>query len=200
MFELIKSEVLRFAGENSFAYGVTPHWGPISREACLALRDCGMKVLWASLGEKSDYNGDPSSLPYGHAGRLLQNRQPETMLFLRKSRDFAIEKSICGYNHLSAEDGESTLSNFNTVVDKETGIHMKVFGKCSPINLLNDETFETDFVPLLDDEYLCIVSHEQYSYPDYYAYQPDHSARLLRACECAHKAGYEFFYIEELVK
>ncbi len=36
-FNLIKSEVVRFAGENSFAKSVVPHWAPISREGIQAL-------------------------------------------------------------------------------------------------------------------------------------------------------------------
>lgn len=201
IFEDIRNQVYRFAGENSFTYGITPHWGPISKAACLALRDCGMKVLWSTCGIRTPYNGDLDSLPYGHAGRLLQNRQPETMLYTRKTRDTAIARSLCGYNHITEEEAASIHGKLKTVVDPQTGIHFKVFNSgTGAINLLMDEDLEGAIVPQLGNEYICLASHEQYSYPHYFAYQPTHAARLLRACELVAKDGYEFFYIEDLGK
>ena len=42
------------------------------------------------------------------------------------------------------------------------------------------------------------ATHEQYSHPFYFNYQPTHSQRILRSCELIHKAGYTFFWAEEL--
>jgi hypothetical protein len=47
-----KAEVFRFAGEKSFAYAVVPHWLPISREGCHALKDCGVKITSATIGDR----------------------------------------------------------------------------------------------------------------------------------------------------
>lgn len=198
LFEMIRNEVYRFAGENSFGYCVTPHWGPLSKEGCRAMRDCGVKVLWTSWGEKKEYSGDPSTLPYGHAARLLCDRKPETMLYTRKTRDTAIASSICGYNHVSEEEGLSTIGTFKTVKDPETGLHFKVICGRGVINLVGDEELETWAAPFLDCEYLCFATHEQYSHPFYFNYQPTHTQRILRSCELIHKAGYTFFWAEEL--
>ncbi len=200
IFKMTERNVFRFAGKNSFTYGGTPHWGPISKAACKALYDCGMKVIWASHGEKSEYSGDPSTLPYGHAQRLLNNRQPETMLYTRPTLEAFIERSICGHNHLLPAEAETTIGTFKTIEDKETGLHFKVVGGSACVNHLTHETIEENYAPFLNDEYFCIASHEQYSYPDYLAYRPRHSELLVRACEIVHNAGYEFFYLEELVK
>ena len=201
IFNMIRDEVYRFAGENSFTYGITPHWGPISKAGALALRDCGMKVLWASCGNKMPYNGDPDSLPYGHAGRLLHNRQPETMLFTRGGRDTAIARSICGYNHISEEEDLATRRTPKTIYDPETGIHLKVFGNgCGCINLLTDDDVAEMITPYLNDEHLCLATHEQYSFPHYFAYQPTHTDRIIKACELMASAGYAYGYLEDLVK
>ena len=77
-----KKEVFRFAGENSFTYGCCSHWLPVSKEGVKALRDGGIRLLACSSGEKTEYTGDPDSLPYGHSFRLLHNRKPETLLIL----------------------------------------------------------------------------------------------------------------------
>ena len=57
--------------------------------------------------------------------RLLNNRQPETKVFLRGTRDVAIDGSICGYNHLDVATDDELNGNLKTVYDEEIGIHMK---------------------------------------------------------------------------
>lgn len=72
------NEIKRFAGEKSISHALVPHWLPISKEGCQALYDCGVRILSPSYGERTEYTGDPETLPYGHAGRLFQNRKPDT--------------------------------------------------------------------------------------------------------------------------
>ena len=38
LFEMIRSEVVRFAGEESFAYACVPHWCPMSKDAILLMK------------------------------------------------------------------------------------------------------------------------------------------------------------------
>ena len=157
--------------------------------------------MWCSSGVKCPYNGDPDTLPYGHAGRLLQNRQPETMIFTRSTKDTAITRSLCGYNHISEEEDQAILGTFQTVFDAETGMHFKPLeGGGFLINLLKDEEVEPLIGEKLGDEFICLATHEQYSYPQYFAYQPTHAERILRACELVAKDGYEFFFLEDLGK
>ena len=65
-----------------------------------------LKMAFHAFEEFPDYPHvnasyeDTTSLPYGHAARLLQNRQPETKVFSRGGRDTAIDNSICAYNHI----------------------------------------------------------------------------------------------------
>ena len=44
----IFDEIRRFAGEASISHAVIPHWMPISREACMALADSGVRNLCVS--------------------------------------------------------------------------------------------------------------------------------------------------------
>jgi hypothetical protein len=198
VFEDIRREVFRFAGEDSFAYAVNPHWLPVSKDGCRALKDCGAKVISVTWGHREPYNGDPFSLPYGHAARLMHNRQPETMTYTRMTRDTAIARSACGYNHLDYEDGLATRGTFKTVYDPELGVHFKVSGGGICVNLIPDDIFDQELESKMDNEYLCIATHEQYSFPHYFNYQPTHAARILRGCELAHKAGYTFFWLDVL--
>ena len=200
IFENIRREVIRFAGEKSFTYGVTPHWGPMSLGGVQALYDCGVRILWCSNGEKGEYNGDPFSLPYGHAMRLLNNRQPETGVYSRGSRNVAIDSSLAGYNHITTEQTEWMKGTFKYIVDEKTGMGFKKICCISPLDTIPYELIESDMEPHLNDEYFCMATHEQYFYSDYLAYQPEYPDKIYKMCEILKNNGYEFFYLDEIVK
>lgn len=198
----IKTQVFRFAGEKSFAYATVPHWTPISKEGCKALRDGGIKVLSVTTGQTKEYEGDPSVLPYGHAGRLLHNRKPETKLYRRGTRNVAIDSSICAYNHIEDESAiEAHKLTFESYQDKETGMRFKRFCPGPTLNLTPIDELEDEIIKKgIGGEFFGYSSHEQYFYPDYFAYQPDYAEKLLKAAEIIHINGYEYFFIEEVVK
>jgi len=198
IFKAIEREVRRFAGEKSFTYAVCPHWIPVSREGVKALYDCGVRLLDVTQGETREYDGDPFSLPYGHAGRLLQNRQPETRLFTRGGADTAISRSICGYNHFNkpVDDERFTLSK---VYDEATGMYFKKFGNAPCLNLTELDKMEEAFGKVTHHEYLGICVHEQYYYSDYYQYQPDYAEKIYKMCEILRASGYDYMLGEELI-
>ena len=199
LFENIKKEVIRFAGEKSFAYSVCPHWLPMSKAAVKALKDCGVKLLDATRGDPEEYNGDPFSLPYGHAARLLQNRQPETKVFSRGGRDVAIDNSVCGYNHLTMAQYNESFDTLKTIYNEEIGIPFKTY--CSTcLNTTPLSEFDEEFAPLLDREYIGICDHEQYFYADYLAYQPDYADKIMKMGEILTSNGFEFICGEDILK
>lgn len=199
IMQTVMGEIRRFAGEKSLTYTITPHWGPASLEACRAFKDCGMKLIWASHGDVMPYDGDVNSLPYGHAGRLLNNRKPETMLFTRRTLDTAIAKSICCHNHMDEAEGEATLSTYYNHLDPVTGLYFKVLCSTYAINLIPADEIDKHVLECMDKEFVCLATHEQYSYPDYFAYQPEHFTKILRACQLVHEHGYPFIFADELV-
>ncbi|MBE6551917.1 MAG: hypothetical protein E7665_07265 [Ruminococcaceae bacterium] len=196
---LTKNEVLRFAGENSFSKAVCSHWRPISRDGCRALADNGIILINSTEGETREYDGDPSSLPYGHAARLMHNRQPETRLYTRTGLNKAIARSLCAYNHISPKELEETAYNLKTVYNEELKVHFKcllTYGNV--VNLSTLEEMEKEYEPTVKHEFAGIGGHEQYFYPDYYAYQKDHGEKLLKACEIMYKNGYEFIFAQDI--
>ena len=198
LFENIEKEVIRFAGKDSFAYTVCPHWVPMSKEAVRALKDCGVKLLDVTRGDTEEYNGDQFSLPYGHAFKLLQNRQPETKVFLRGGRNTAIDRSICGYNHIDQKTDDELFGTLKTIHNEEFDILFKRY--CSTcLNFTPLAEFEKEYAPLLDDEYIGICDHEQYFYSDYLAYQPDYADKIMKMCEILTSNGFEFICGEELL-
>lgn len=199
-FEETKAQVIRFAGEKSFANAVCTHWLPMSKAGCKALYDCGIRLMTTGSGPTREYEGDPFVLPYGHAGRLLQNRQPETKIYKRGTKDIAIDASICGYNHFSDEDIEVNRRNFNYYTDPETGMGFKKYTNGPNLNLSTLAELEVEIPEKIGGEFYGYATHEQYFYSDYYNYQPEFPAKILRAAELVNKNGYEYFFIEEIVK
>lgn len=200
IYEYTKREIYRFAGEKSFTTAITPHWLPMSYDAIRALYDCGVRLCNCSFGNREEYNGDPASLPYGHALRLLNNRQPETQTFTRKTRDTAISRSICAYNHITEEQSEKTLRSLDTVKDDKTGMHFKRLCNSVILNLTPYDELESDFAPHLENEFVGAGTHEQYFYEEYLAYQPDYADKILKMGEILKSNGYTFIFADEIVE
>ena len=200
LFNMIKNEIFRFAGEKSFGYGIIPHWLPVSREGCRALYDSGAKIVGVTVGKTMEYNGDPSTLPYGHAARLLQNRKPETKLFTRDTRDVAIESSICAYNHFDALHLEQNDKVLGYVTDKELGIKFKKLDDNFDLNLFTNEELKEELKRRSGDELMCIGNHEQYFFKDYFAYQSEYEEKIYTMARTLQEAGRQCIFIEELIE
>lgn len=199
LFSMIEKEVFRFAGKNSFSYTVCPHWVPMSKQAVHALADCGVKLLDCTAGEVTEYNGDPFSLPYGHAQRLLNNRQPETKIFTREVAEEAISRSICGYNHLLPEDDKAIFTNCGTLHNDELNIEFKRY--CSIcLNLLSYDELDKEFAKITGNKYIGICDHEQYFYSDYFSYQNDYADKIYKMCEILKESGFQFIEGAEILE
>ena len=197
-YELIIGEIKRFAGEKSVSNAVILHWGAISREGAKALYDCGLKFLSPSCGPTAEYTGDESVLPYGHAARLLQNRQPETKLFVRTTKDLRIKSSICSYNIISPEEREKYYHKNSSIKD-EIGLRYRQFGGGPTLNQNTVDEIREALIKEAEagHEYIGVGNHEQYYYPDYYAYQSDMPEKIYTMAKTLHKLGYTFITAED---
>ena len=199
-WDAITREVERFAGPGMFAKAVTPHWGPMSKEGCVALKDCGVKAIWCSSGKRYEYNGDRALLPYGHGMRVENNRRPETALFWRASSGDDISVSACGYNHLLPDQMKLTRGTYNWIHDKATGCNFMTFGCGAPcLNLYRLEDIPARMARVLDKEFLIHATHEEYWFKDYFAYQPDSREKLMAAAKAVHDADYSYMFIEDKI-
>ena len=199
-YELIVGEIKRFAGEKAVSNVLCPHWLPISKAGCHALKECGVRIVTPSTGDRTPYTGDPTVLPYGHAARLLQNRQPETMLFNRGAANAAISSSICGYNHLEKADIERIRFRNTSILDEETGLRFRGLSGGPCLNLYSLEAIKERLGALIGEghEFIGAATHEQYYYADYYAYQPDYEEKLYTLAKMLNEAGYRWVTADEL--
>lgn len=200
MFNAAENEVVRFAGENSFTYGYCPHWNAVSLEGVKALYDCGVRIMDVSFGTSSEYNNDPDSLPYGHAMRILNNRQPETKVYTRGGPNTAINYSVCGYNHFEMDVNKKINDTLEYITDEETGMKFKKFHlPAMTLNLMKYDEMDEIFAPFVNNEYVGICTHEQYFYEDYLAYQPDYAEKIYKMGEIMKENGYEFIFAQDLI-
>ena len=196
----MQTEVYRFATSKNWTSAVLNHWRPLSKDGCQALYDCGVRLISATTGERYEYDNNPAELPYGHAARLLHNRKPETKIFIRNSKDTAITKSLCGYNHITEQEQAETLFTTKAIKNEEIGILFKNFS-CSIVhNLSKLEDIRQEAEDYMGNQYVGWGTHEQYFYPEYYAYQPDYAEKLMVACDVFHQNGYDFIFMEDLIK
>ena len=200
LFGMIKGEIDRFAGEGVFTTALVPHWCPMSREGCMAMKDCGIKLMECSVGPRYRYDGNRSRLPYGHGMRIENNRKPETAFFWRDSRDASILSSVCSYNHISAQQNSETANSFKYVLDPATGMAFKhLFNDAPVLNLVDVPTLRADIGKLLGKECLVFSDHEQYFFKEYFAYQRDYMEKVMVMSEMMAANGYRFIFIEDLV-
>ena len=201
LFCRIRDEVGRFAGPGVLTTACIPHWCPMSRDGCRALKDCGIRIMECSVGPRYRYDGRRERLPYGHGMRLEQNRKPETGFYWRDSRDTAISASICSYNHMPEELACQTSRTRKYVVDRTTGMAFKRFFNDAPVlNLVDVPTLKADLAAALGCEHLTLSDHEQYFYPDYLAYQPDYAEKIRAMAETLAANGYAFVLNEDLIR
>lgn len=199
-YKRFEKEVKRFAGENILMETINPHWWPVSKDGCRALRDCGIKIFSCTYGVTREFEEDSQSLPYGHGERLLQNRKPESKIFYRQNADGTATPSLCGYNHLTEEETAKIHKTFKTIYNEELGIHFKKIGNGVCLNTSPIDLIEERLEKCVGSEYICCATHEEYTYPDYFAYQPDTRDKYIKMCETLEKHGYEYFFVDECLE
>ena len=197
-YEAVINEVKRFAGEKSIARAIVPHWLPVSKAGVQALADCGVEFMSVTAGNRIEFTGDDSVLPYGHAFRLKHNRQPETMLFTRETKNLAVKSSICAYNHITEEQSQEIRWKQKSILDEETGMRFKRIGGGPSLNSNTAEEIVEKLAELNGSEFIGTCVHEQYFYPDYFAYQPDCEEKLYVLGRTLKEYGYRFITADEM--
>ncbi len=199
LFDDTYREVVRFAGEESFTYGMCPHWNAMSKEGVRALYDCGVRVMDVSAGKAIDYA--PGFLSAAHEARLLENRSPDTRMYERGGKLASINCSVCSYNHFSPEQLEKTISTMDAILDEDTGMLFKKFHlPLFTLNALSLAEIDDVFSPYIGKEYIGVCIHEQYFYNHYFNYQPDYAEKIFKMGEILSGAGYSFVFAEAFAK
>ena len=160
-FDLVKNEIIRFAGVESFMAPLVLHWGMTNPENFYVLRERGTNCLTGA------YQGGIS-----HIG--------ETHTFEVTDIGYHYEQDITQYiksNHYYYDSMFDMLLSSNLLC----------------CNYSDIDAIQRIFERLKEDprDALTLMSHEQYSYSDYFNYIPNHLDRVEEACKLAYELGYK---------
>jgi hypothetical protein len=176
-YDLVAGELRRFAGDTAFSPTTVTHWGMVAPEAWGVLAARGTRVLSGFFvpNTGSSYTGDGESIAADLAGD--------------------------GYdiNYCLDTERSAFLSRHDLIKDFASGL---LFSRGDIVcNNTPPEQAERVLLPLMADpataEIMDLVTHEQYFWPSYFNYRPDHFARCEAAIRCCAENGYEPVFLHE---
>lgn len=179
-FDRVKEQILRFAGEASWSPPTVVHWGMVHPRAMPALIERGVTMLsgFFMLQAGSHYTEDGEPMPAS-----------------------IMAPGCAGYdvNYWLDQERSDYLAHHDALKDYRTGM---VY---SPVDIVCNNTALEDVVPTLEPltrnpdtaEIMDLFTHEQYFWPYYSAYRPDHADRLDAAIGFCAENGYEPVWFHE---
>jgi len=179
-FDLVKGEIERFAGEETWAPPTIIHWGMVHPAAMPALVERKVKVLSGFFvrDSGSDYTAD------GERGE--EDTAPAS-------------GTLWDINYMLDAERSEYLSRHDALMDFETGITF------SRVDMVLNSTPLERIVPELEAlaaeanhaEVMDLLTHEQYFWPFYHNHRPDHAERLETAIRFVSERGYEPVFFHE---
>ncbi|MFH0966018.1 MAG: hypothetical protein V2A58_18615 [Planctomycetota bacterium] len=176
-YDLVAGEVRRFAGERAWSPPTVIHWAMVHPSAMGELVKRGVKVLSGffvlATGGNHTRDGGETAAAAPEAGYDI--------------------------NYLLDAERSEYLSRHDALMDWETGI---VFSRVDIVcNNTPVERVVPTLAPLTNDpnnaEIMDVFTHEQYFWPFYANYRPDHAERVEAAVRFLTEKGYEPVFFHE---
>ena len=169
-YDLIKSEVCRFAGEASFIPPIAAHWSMIRPDGMEELVKRGVRVMTSQfINPKTSLSEKQRSAHLCDIGFFQNLRE---CLYLEK---------------------EQMLYSFAQNLLYLHGMLICNYWKPAEIIEILNEVKRNS----LHHEVLSLETHEQYSFPKYFNYLPDHLERMESSIRWATENGYKPVFFAE---
>ncbi len=153
-YDLIHDEVVRFAGEKSWAPPTIVHWGELQPSVFPTLYERGVRTLSGYFVKYSN----------------------------RYDVSYNLDEARCAY-----------LNSHDALMDFKSGICLSRIDII--FNNTNIENVIPTLAPNIDDEnngeYIDLLTHEQYFWPFYFNYRPDHAERIATGLRFLNEHGYK---------
>ena len=167
-YDRLREEVIRFAGEKTFIPTEAIHWCTFPASAYRPMRERGVKILSGWFVDCPELFGEKQPMRFSE---LCYNLDLDTCLYL--------EKHSVIYN----PEFDLFFNRHNLCINRTPAdqIAQRIDRICS--NPIYNETVE-------------LQTHEQYSFPYYFNYIPDHEERIENALRRMTELGYKpvFFH------
>ena len=169
-FDFVREHLVRIAGEKTFSPPIVVHWGMLSPNCFPVLTERGVRVLSGGFLRGRTGNA-PDSLQQGIFD-IGYSLDPERSLYL--------------VDHAALHDFDRgvTFHKGDTCCNRD------------PIEAVEKKVEARASNPIFS-EVLGLGSHEQYSFPFYKNYIPDHFERIETAARLATEKGYKPVFAHE---
>ena len=166
-YDFIYGQVCRFAGKECFMRPLVIHWGMTNPDNFKVLRERGVKLLTGGFLDCATRIGETHACSVTDIGYHYE-------------KDYAIY-----------------LRDKRRIYDRHQDMLLMTNMVCC--NLCPQDRIHQKFQELAANpcDTISLMSHEQYSYPDYFNYLPDHLDRIELACRLITEAGYKPVYFAE---
>ena len=166
-YDRVYHEVCRFAGADSFIAPNVIHWSMTNPENFPVLKDRGVRCLTGAFLGGVSHIGEKHTLEVTDIG-------------------YHYEKDVAQY-----------IKKAHCYYDRRFDLLLCDNLLCC--NYLDIEDIRNCFQELKANprDTISLMSHEQYSYPDYFNYIPDHLDRIEEACRLATEAGYRPIWLAQ---
>ncbi len=173
-FDLVKNEIIRFAGEKTFIVPVVLHWAMANPEVFAQLKQRGMRMI------NGDFIGGKTSV---------------------SEKNHAIR--VCDIGYFYEKDVALYIEKYKNYYDKFTGMILNT-GVGATANLYPAEILTEKLQAAMNSPYhnetIGMATHEQYTFPFYANYIPDHLDRIETCCRFMKEHGYApVFFAEGLL-
>ena len=189
-WDLVQSNIYRFAGEECYINPVVIHWGNIHPVAAQEFIARGCKCYTTAM--RARVMGGPSLADRQKGGNMQSVQSRSASGADRSCNTEALTR------HYGFADEYNYIKNHGVYFDAELGLFF--FGACGKLggcccNLVPLADVPARCQSMLDGaakvgtEILNYASHEQYTFPYYANYLPDHMQRIEEAARCLLEVG-----------
>lgn len=171
-YELVKNEIIRFAGTETFMPPTNVHWAMVPPSLIPVMRSWGMRLL---------------------TGGFLSNR------IVFDGKVTAAEETACDIGFFYEQDVAQYLTTRRPFYDADYDIFLSRSLFCCNIDTKSEIEAKIHAADVQPEgcETIEAVTHEQYSFPYYFNYLPDHFERIDTACRRLTELGYKPVYFGE---
>ena len=194
-YDQVKSEIVRFAGEQSFIPPVVIHWAMLRPAGIRAMADRGVRMLMGAFSHYAPVG--PSA-----ADRAAGSKTGQIATVQKSSSDSGqTDMPVCDIGFFRNLDEAMYISDHNQYYDPDFGIF---FGRSgNTCNLCPIDVLKARYAKMFEDaetsgnETFGALSHEQYTFPYYGNYLPDHFERMACASKLLVDYGCKPVYFAE---
>jgi hypothetical protein len=190
-YDMVHEQIVRIAGEESFITPNVIHWGIISPACVKVLKDRGVKCYSSAFRPR--LMGGPSAIERAVGAKSNTTANSQHSAAYNRDRQLAGDFGFGFEEHFSTIEEVSYMEQHQVMYNPH--LDMTFFRCCCCCNLV-----PLDVIPgrlenslagsaLSGNEAFCLASHEQYSFPYYHNYIPDHMERLSKSIEVMIEAG-----------